>query len=71
MSMLVACALLMLPNTYSANPARSTGRRPKRSDTGPSSNCPKPKARMSPDRVNWASPTAPPNSADNDGSPGR
>ena len=41
-------------NTYSAVPPSSTGRRPKRSDSGPQTSCESPKASNSAVSVSWA-----------------
>ena len=70
-SMLPAAAQPTLAIVYRAKPASRTGRRPKRSETGPHTNWAKPKLRIKTDMVSCAHTMLPPRSRDSMGSDGR
>lgn len=60
-----------LASAYRPSPMSSTGRRPKRSATGPHASCAMPKARMRPDIVSCAADIGAPSACDSIGSAGR
>ena len=61
----------MAASTYPARPHSSTGRRPKRSDSGPSTSCEQPKASSSAVNVSCACATGAPKPIVSAGSAGR
>jgi hypothetical protein len=70
-SMLCAAAPNTLAIVYSESPASSTGRRPKRSDSGPHTSWPRPKQMMSADSVSCVALRLAPSSRCSVGSAGR